>query len=273
MFYGPAPRSHADEVRARIAAEHEAARLRREANPEPAPVSARFGSRCPICLDEWAVNELRVTFHACCARLLCDSCAHKFEGAPCPICQTPIARTDAEVLAQTRRHVENEVPEAIAFLGNCYRKGHLVVQNLKKAKKLYKRAIELGNVDAMRYLGTMYEQGNGVKLDLEKAMQLFRLGTTRGDNSSRYKLALMLRKDGRHEEAFPHWQENAERGCTTSEYFLARCFEDGDGVKLDEDEARRWFARAAAKGDAGSQEALRALDGLDEDDESLDSGG
>ncbi|KAH8088678.1 hypothetical protein JL720_6629 [Aureococcus anophagefferens] len=41
VFYGPAPRSHADEVRARIAAEHEAARARREANPEPEPVSAR----------------------------------------------------------------------------------------------------------------------------------------------------------------------------------------------------------------------------------------
>ncbi|KAH8095711.1 hypothetical protein JL720_3034 [Aureococcus anophagefferens] len=41
VFYGPAPRSHADEVRARIAAEHEAA-ARREANPSRA-VSARDG--------------------------------------------------------------------------------------------------------------------------------------------------------------------------------------------------------------------------------------
>ena len=37
VVYGPAPRSHADEVRARIAAEHEAARARREANPKPEP--------------------------------------------------------------------------------------------------------------------------------------------------------------------------------------------------------------------------------------------
>ena len=35
VVYGPAPRSHADEARARIAAEHEAARLRREANRSP----------------------------------------------------------------------------------------------------------------------------------------------------------------------------------------------------------------------------------------------
>ncbi|KAH8074114.1 hypothetical protein SO694_00006160 [Aureococcus anophagefferens] len=41
VVYGPAPRSQADEIRARIAAEHEAARARREANPERQPLSAR----------------------------------------------------------------------------------------------------------------------------------------------------------------------------------------------------------------------------------------
>ncbi|KAH8076435.1 hypothetical protein JL721_436 [Aureococcus anophagefferens] len=41
VFYGPAPRSDADVIRARIAAEHEAARVRREANPEQEPLSAR----------------------------------------------------------------------------------------------------------------------------------------------------------------------------------------------------------------------------------------
>ncbi|KAH8080321.1 hypothetical protein JL720_9013 [Aureococcus anophagefferens] len=45
--YGPAPRSHADEIRARIAAEHEAARVRREANPEREPLSVRYGVAVP----------------------------------------------------------------------------------------------------------------------------------------------------------------------------------------------------------------------------------
>ncbi|KAK7231779.1 hypothetical protein SO694_00089060 [Aureococcus anophagefferens] len=62
VFYGPAPRSHADEIRARIAAEHEAARVRREANPEREPLSARFGSRCPICREEWDVNVSNKVF-------------------------------------------------------------------------------------------------------------------------------------------------------------------------------------------------------------------
>ncbi|KAH8068669.1 hypothetical protein JL721_6529 [Aureococcus anophagefferens] len=50
--YGPAPRSGADEVRARIAAEHEAARARREAEPEQAN-AGRHGRECPVCFTEW----------------------------------------------------------------------------------------------------------------------------------------------------------------------------------------------------------------------------
>ena len=73
VVYGPAPRSHADEVRARIAAEHEAARARREANPEPEPASARWGSRCPICLEDWDVNSTH-SLLACCCRRICKSC-------------------------------------------------------------------------------------------------------------------------------------------------------------------------------------------------------
>ncbi|KAK7230957.1 hypothetical protein SO694_00077046 [Aureococcus anophagefferens] len=52
VFYGPAPRSHADEVRARIAAEHEAARARREANPEREPASARDGDGTEVDLGK-----------------------------------------------------------------------------------------------------------------------------------------------------------------------------------------------------------------------------
>jgi hypothetical protein len=159
VFYGPAPRSHADEVRARIAAEHEAARVRREANPEPVPASARYGSRCPVCFEEWDVNGTSYMFRVCCCRRVCRSCEYKV-GNECPLCRVPRAKNDAEALAQLRRHVENEVPEAITFLGSAYRRGGLgLVKSDKKAAKIYRRAVELGNVDAMLKL---YEaQANG----------------------------------------------------------------------------------------------------------------
>ena len=135
VFYGPAPRSHADEVRARIAAEHEAARVRREANPEPVPTSARYGSRCPICLEEWDVNAMPV-LRSCCCRRVCQSCEDKIETDTCPLCRVPCSKTNAEELARLRRHVENEVPEAITFLGNAYYGGRLgLVKTLRNPQK------------------------------------------------------------------------------------------------------------------------------------------
>merc|ERR1711903_300841 len=161
IFYGPAPRSHADEVRARIAAEHEAARARREANPEREPLSARHGSRCPICLEEWDVNAPGV-FRTCCCRMVCQSCEVKIGTDACPLCRLPGAETNAEQLAQLRRHVENEVPEAIAALGSAYRYGDFgLVKSDKKAAKIWKRAVELGNVVAMRSLGLLHGRGIG----------------------------------------------------------------------------------------------------------------
>ena len=142
VFYGPAPRSHADEIRARIAAEHEAARLRREANPEPKPVSARLGSRCPICMENWDVNFSPV-LRPCCCRTVCQSCEKQIGTEACPLCRLPCARANAERLARLRRHVENDVPEAIATLGCAYRDAELgLVKSTKKAAKLYKRAVE-----------------------------------------------------------------------------------------------------------------------------------
>ncbi|KAH8056731.1 hypothetical protein JL720_14201 [Aureococcus anophagefferens] len=171
VFYGPAARSHADEVRARIAAEHEAARVRREANPERDPTSARFGSRCPICLEEWNVNTpgmLRI----CCCRKVCKSCERKIGFGACPLCRISCPNDDAELLARLRRHVENEVPEAIRFW-EAYCEGRCgLVKSDKKAAKIWKRAVELGNVEAMVRLGYSYETGSGVKLDKKKAERL-----------------------------------------------------------------------------------------------------
>ncbi|KAH8049940.1 hypothetical protein JL721_11514 [Aureococcus anophagefferens] len=64
VVYGPAPRSQADEIRARIAAEHEAARALREANPEREPTSARHLRGYPI-MKEMAYEVLRDDGEVC----------------------------------------------------------------------------------------------------------------------------------------------------------------------------------------------------------------
>jgi len=293
VFYGPAPRSHADEVRARIAAEHEAARARREANPEREPTTARYGSRCPICLEEWDVNAQRV-FRTCCCRLVCKSCQDKVGTGACPLCRVPHPKTDAEQLAQLRRHVENEVPEAISFLGNAYSYGFLgLVKSGKKAAKILKRAVELGDLEAMRNLGSLYESGGeGVKMDKKKAERLYRAAADRGDPLSQtalanliydidtgvgdkveakalwelgagqghakaeYFLGVLLDEEENYEEAFAHYKRAAERKYMNAQYNLAYCFEHGEGTAVDLAEAAKWYARALSQGDKDAQEAL-----------------
>jgi len=261
VFYGPAPRSHADEVRARIAAEHEAACARREANPEREPLSARYGSRCPICLEKWDVNASNV-FRVCCCRTVCQSCEDKIgDGEPCALCRAPCPETDAEELTLIRRHVENEVPEAITFLGNAYRHGELgLVKSDKKAAKIFRRAVELGDVLAMRNLGTCYYTGSGVKLDKKKAERLFRMAADRGDSVAQCNVGKFLDSEEKHEEAFRYYALAADQGYTQGETLLGICYDDGEGTEVDLGKARYWYGRAAAKGFESATRHLARLD-------------
>jgi TPR repeat protein len=260
VFYGPAPRSHADEVRARIAAEHEAARARREANPEREPLSARWGSRCPICLEKWDVNTPGV-IRICCCRTVCRSCGEKIGFEACPLCRVPCAETDAEELTQLRRHVENEVPEAITFLGTAYHIGQLgLVKSDKKAAKIWKRAVELGSVEAMRHLARLHNTGSGVKLDKKKAERLHRAAADRGDVIAQNNLGASLHSEERFEEAFRYFALAADQGYAHSECCLGIFHRDGAGTEVDLGKARYWFERAAAKGYDVAIEALERLD-------------
>ena len=231
MVYGPAPRSHADEVRARIAAEHEAARLRREANPEPKPWCARRGSRCPICLENWNVNE-HDSLRPCCCRMICVSCENKLSiDVPCPLCRAPYPKTDAAQLALMRRHVENDVPEAVDCLGDAYRAGDLgLVKNEKKACKIFKRGVALGYVGSMLNLGQMYKHGLGVKRDLKKATQLMRMAAESGNAMARQNLGALLAMQAIHVEAVQYFTRAADQGHICSFYSLGICHELGQGV-------------------------------------------
>jgi hypothetical protein len=160
--------------------------------------------------------------------------------------------------------VENEVPEAITFLGIAYRHSYFgLVKSDKKAAKIWKRAVELGNVDAMRYLGEMYDEGLGVKLDKKKAMKLFRAAADRGAAAAfaQLNLGFFLRRERKLEEAFRYFALAANQGCTVGEYCLGLCYREGDGTELDLGKARYWFERAAAK---GHEEATRELADLDD---------
>ena len=115
-----------------------------------------------------------------------------------------------------RRNAERLVPEAITHLAGSYRNGDYgLVKSAKKAAKIYKRAVELGDTLAMLNLGLMYMKGD-FKLDKKKAVQL--------------------------------WQTAADRGNASAQKNLGLAYWRGDGCSEDLEEARRWLTLAASQG-------------------------
>jgi TPR repeat protein len=154
--------------------------------------------------------------------------------------------------------VENEVPEAIASLGSAYHLGRLgLVKSDKKAAKIWKRAVELGDADAMGYLGELYENGKGVKLDKKKAERLYRASADRGDAEAQNKIAQLLELEKKMEEAFRYFALAADQGYTDAENTLGYCYTYGEGTEVDLGKARYWYERAAAKGDEKAIQNLR----------------
>jgi TPR repeat protein len=170
-------------------------------------------------------------------------------------------KTRAEILARLRRHVENEVPEAITFLGIAYREGYFgLVKSDKKAGKIWKRAVELGSVDAMVKLAELHQHGSGVKLDKKKMERLYRAAADRGDAAAQCNVGAVLHSEKKFEEAVRYFALAADQGLTGGERSLGLYYRDGLGTEVDLGKARYWFERAAAK---GFEPAIEALAGLD----------
>ncbi|EGB02077.1 hypothetical protein AURANDRAFT_35560 [Aureococcus anophagefferens] len=201
---------------------------------------------------------------------LCLSCNSKVKEKSCPLCQAPAVLSWKDELAWIRRHVENDVPEQVARLGEVYSEGALgVVKSDKKAAKIFKRGVELGSVNAMVNLSCMYLYGNGVKPDKKKAMQLGRMAADRGSADAQRNIGHQLIIEGNFEEGFPYLRRAAEQGHTQAEVTLGvfcatREFEiDKDTMKrygLSDEEAKHWLLRAAAKGNEEAKAHLAELD-------------
>jgi hypothetical protein len=153
------------------------------------------------------------------------------------------------------------VPEAITHLGDSYHEGwYGLVKSDKKAAKIWKRAVELGDVEAMVSLGELHQRGSAVKLDKKKAMQLYRMAADRGDAFGQNKVGILLDSEEKFEEAFRYYALAANQGYNHAENNLACCYMDGAGTEVDLGKARYWFERAAAK---GNEKAIKSLARLD----------
>lgn len=222
VFYGPEPRSYADDVRDRIRADHDAAQARREAEPEPEGPRDVWcdASRCPVCLEDWHVN-IKPTLMSCCLKRVCTPCMRKHHvdnrEDRCPLCRTPNCKDDAEQVARLQRGVDLGNAMAMVQLAQAKSGGHLGLTASKKstaeAVELLKRATELGSGLAAFCLTAL------MKCDVQQ-----------------YEHYLLIA---------------AQRGCAEAQFAAAGLYHHGTLVAKDEEAEFKWMKAAADQGHVG----------------------
>jgi TPR repeat protein len=60
-------------------------------------------------------------------------------------------------------------------------------------------------------------------------------------------------------KAIPFYRQAAHQGCPTAAYWLAVAYENGEGVKKNLAQARRWYGISRDRGDGDAAAALKRL--------------
>jgi tetratricopeptide (TPR) repeat protein len=99
-----------------------------------------------------------------------------------------------------------------------------------------------GDAEAQLTLGVMYATGKGVSVDDEEAVQWLRKAAEQGHRSAEYNL-------GEFYYYGKGWyRKAAEHGNPLAQYKLGLMYKDGDSVPQDDEEAVKWFRKAAEQG-------------------------
>ncbi|MDM8214852.1 tetratricopeptide repeat protein [Desulfovibrio piger] len=146
--------------------------------------------------------------------------------------------------------------------------------SMEQAVDTIKKAAEQGDASAQYKLGVLYIQGVGMMQNSARACYWYRKAAEQGQTEAQYMLGLMFSKGEGVPQDFVQarqWWEKAaakeaETGDTNvilsangsfyfnlyvngmAEYSLGELYSKGLGVSQDDDKARQWWEKAAAKG-------------------------
>lgn len=171
-------------------------------------------------------------------------------------------------------------------LADYYALGSDVDHNWQVAAKLYLKAAEQGNYHATFMVGYCYLFGKGFEKDEVEAVKWLRKSADKGTPNAQYLLAFCyadgrgIRKDP---EQFISWLRKAAMNEPSAElaflstltgvdtqihdelipnaqFRLGDCYENGLAVSRDQNEARKWYQKAANGGCKEAKEALARLE-------------
>jgi TPR repeat protein len=143
---------------------------------------------------------------------------------------------------------------AMTLIGEIYRDGCAVRQDLAEAARWYRLASGLGDREAAFALGTLLITGApGLDKDRAGAKAQFEIAAAKGQAGALYNLGVMaIEGDGTGKPDFAkaadYFHRAADAGDLNGAYSYGVLLREGRGVPLDITEAAHWLKRAADGG-------------------------
>ncbi|MGE5088990.1 MAG: toll/interleukin-1 receptor domain-containing protein [Candidatus Levyibacteriota bacterium] len=150
--------------------------------------------------------------------------------------------------------------------GYFYESGRGLAQpDASRAFEYYRRAADDGNAAAGNAIGDLFRTGRGVPQDLDRAIQWYRWAADRGNAAANLSLGYLYangqgvpQDDARAVELYRHAARQSLPGALNN---LGYMYEYGRGVPIDLDRAASYYRRAVEGGDKAALSNLaRVLD-------------
>ncbi|EJK70939.1 hypothetical protein THAOC_07664 [Thalassiosira oceanica] len=173
---------------------------------------------------------------------------------------TPLPADEASTLALAHKRVSKGDPEAIAYLGDSYYYGDLILEkDLSRAIELWTEAAELGSSGARYQLGVVYYNGIGAEEDKPRGIRHWQQAAMKGDMESRHKLGSVEGKTGNYELAVQHWMISATLGYQDSLNDIKEMFKEGHATKEQYAEALLGYRDAVEETKSPQREEAKRL--------------
>lgn len=150
-------------------------------------------------------------------------------------------------------------------LGVLYLAGRFVRKDSTEAAKWFERAAVQGLANAQFNLGVLYERGEGVAQNDQLAFFWYQSAAEQGMARAQHNLATAYAQGKGTVKSYPKavdwFTKSANAGLAASQFSLAAIYERGLATgEPDLAQARSWYEKAMAQGDAQATERLAAID-------------
>lgn len=152
---------------------------------------------------------------------------------------------------------------AQANLGILYVQGKGVAQDADKAYWWFSEAAEQGNIKGINYLAFLYLDGLGTQKNIPHGIKLLKKTAQAGNQTAMFILGVLYYRDLQDfKNAFIWFERAANTDHNESKFRLATMYEEGKGIKKNEQKAIYWYRETLKHQDQFAEQAQKRLNAL-----------